>query len=164
MDIKVSEEVSPAYLGAVEDILTNEEFLRLNLYSHHQWTTRLMHSINVSYLSWMIEKKLGADERTAARAGLLHDFCPYDFNEKTPTGEHQAFYHPKAAAENSLQNFDISEREVSAILTHMFPLGPIPKNKEAWIISFADKACAMTEGCHIAIALARRNRVVVTPV
>ena len=159
MDIKVSEEVSPAYLGAVEDILTNEEFLRLNLYSHHQWTTRLMHSINVSYLSWMIAKKLGADERAAARAGLL-----YDFNEKTPTGEHQAFYHPKAAAENSLQNFDISEREVSAILTHMFPLGPIPKNKEAWIISFADKACAMTEGCHIAIALARRNRVVVTPV
>ena len=164
MDIKVSEEVSPAYLGAVEDILMNKEFLRLSLYSHHQWTNRLMHSINVSYLSWMIAKKLGADERAAARAGLLHDFCPYDFSEKTPTGEHQAFYHPKAAAENSLQNFTISEREVSAILTHMFPLGPIPKNKEAWIISFADKACAMTEGCHIAIALARRNRVVVTPV
>ena len=51
---------------------------------------------------------------------------------------------------------------MSAILTHMFPLGPVPKNKEAWIISFADKACAMTEGCHIAIALARRNRVMVT--
>ena len=59
MDIKVSEEVSPAYLGAVEDILMNKEFLRLSLYSHHQWTTRLMHSINVSYLSWMIAKKLG---------------------------------------------------------------------------------------------------------
>ena len=162
MDIKVSEEVSPAYLEAVEDILRNEEFLLLSLYSHHQWTTRLMHSINVSYLSWKMARKLGADERVAARAGLLHDFCPYDFREKTPTGEHQAFYHPKAAAKNSLQNFHISEQEVSAILTHMFPLGPVPKNKEAWIISFADKACAMTEGCHIAIALARRNRVSVT--
>ncbi len=121
-----------------------------------------MHSINVSYLSWKIARALGCDERVAARAGLLHDFCPYDFTEKTPTGEHQAFYHPKAAAENSVQNFEITDRERDAILSHMFPLGPIPKNKEAWIISFADKACAVTEMCHIAIMLARRNRVVIT--
>jgi|MGYP006362426137 uncharacterized protein len=45
----------------------------------------------------------------------------------------------------------------------MFPLGPLPRNKEAWIISFADKACAIAEGCHIAIALARRNRIVINP-
>ena len=109
MDIKVSEEVSPAYLNTVEHILTNKDFLRLSLYSHHQWTNRLMHSINVSYLSWILARRLGADEETAARAGLLHDFCPYDFGEKTPTGEHQAFYHPKAAAENSMEHFDISE-------------------------------------------------------
>ena len=98
MDIKVSEEVSSEYREVVERILTNKEFLRLSLYAHHQWTNRLMHSINVSYLSWKIARALGCDERVAARAGLLHDFCPYDFTEKTPTGEHQAFYHPKAAA------------------------------------------------------------------
>ena len=163
MVIKVSEEVSSEYREVVERILTNKEFLRLSLYAHHQWTNRLMHSINVSYLSWKIARALGCDERVAARAGLLHDFCPYDFTEKTPTGEHQAFYHPKAAAENSVQNFEITDRERDAILSHMFPLGPIPKNKEAWIISFADKACAVTEMCHIAIMLARRNRVVITP-
>lgn len=163
VDVKMSEEVSPEYLKTVEHILVNKEFLRLSLYSHHQWTNRLMHSINVSYLSWRLAQILGGDEKAAARAGLLHDFCPYDFGEETPTGEHQAFYHPKAAAENSVQNFEISDRERDAILTHMFPLGPIPKNKEAWIISFADKACAVTEVCHIAIALARRNRVVITP-
>lgn len=120
-----------------------------------------MHSVNVSYLSWMIAKKLGCDEKTAARAGLLHDFCPYDFDERTPTGEHQAFYHPKAAAENSQQTFDISSKERDAILTHMFPLGPIPKNKEAWIITLADKICATFELCHIAVALARCNRVAI---
>ena len=128
MDIKVSEEVSSEYREVVERILTNKEFLRLSLYAHHQWTNRLMHSINVSYLSWKIARALGCDERVAARAGLLHDFCPYDFTEKTPTGEHQAFYHPKAAAENSVQNFEITDRERDAILSHMFPLGPIPKN------------------------------------
>ena len=121
-----------------------------------------MHSINVSYISWKIAKKFGCDEKAAARAGLLHDFCPYDFRKKTPTGELQAFYHPKAAAENSVRTFDIGEKEWNAVLSHMFPLGPIPKNKEAWIITMADKICASLELCHIAVALARRNRVVVT--
>ena len=150
MDITVSDEVSQEYHALVKNILCNREFLKLSLYTHHQWTTRLMHSINVSYLSWFIARKLGCDEKAAARAGLLHDFCPYDFRAKTPTGEHQAFYHPKAAADNSAAHFDVTDRELDAILSHMFPLGPLPRNREAWIISFADKACAIAEGCHIA--------------
>ena len=143
MDITVSDEVSQEYHELVKNILCNREFLKLSLYTHHQWTTRLMHSINVSYLSWFIARKLGCDEKAAARAGLLHDFCPYDFRAETPTGEHQAFYHPKAAADNSAAHFDVTDRELDAILSHMFPLGPLPRNKEAWIISFADKACAV---------------------
>ena len=135
MDITVSDEVSREYHELVKNILCNREFLKLSLYTHHQWTTRLMHSINVSYLSWFIARKLGCDEKAAARAGLLHDFCPYDFKAETPTGEHQAFYHPKAAAENSATHFDMTDRELDAILSHMFPLGPLPRNKEAWIIS-----------------------------
>lgn len=161
MDIQFLEEISAAYLSVVRHILENEEFLSLCLYSHHQWTNRLMHSVNVSYISWKIAKKLGCDEKAAARAGLLHDFCPYDFSEKTPTGEHQAFFHPKAAAQNSLRIFDISPREEDAIRSHMFPLGPVPKNSEAWIITLADKICATLELCHIAVALARRNRIVI---
>ena len=47
MDIQLSDEVSQAYLSEVEDILKNKEFLSLSLYEHHQWTNRLMHSINV---------------------------------------------------------------------------------------------------------------------
>lgn len=157
----MSEEIAKEYLSEVQHIFADQEFLSLSQYVHHQWTNRLMHSINVSYLSWLIAKKLRCDEKAAARAGLLHDFCPYDFGKRTPTGEHQAFFHPKAAASNSLQKFELSQREVNAILTHMFPLGPVPRNKEAWIITLADKICATMELCHVAIALARRNRVVV---
>lgn len=157
----MSEEIAKEYLSEVQHIFADQEFLSLSQYVHHQWTNRLMHSINVSYLSWLIAKKLRCDEKAAAKAGLLHDFCPYDFGKRTPTGEHQAFFHPKAAAANSLQKFELSQREVNAILTHMFPLGPVPRNKEAWIITLADKICATMELCHVAIALARRNRVVV---
>lgn len=159
----MSDEVSEGYLAEVKHIFADKEFLSLGRYVQHQWTTRLMHSINVSYVSWVIAKRLGCDEKAAARAGLLHDFCPYDFAEKTPTGEHQAFFHPKAAASNSLQRFAVSQREFDAIRTHMFPLGPVPQNKEAWIITLADKICATMEFCHVAIALARRNRIMVVP-
>ena len=69
-------------------------------------------------------------------------FAPDDFRQKTPTGEHQAFYHPKAAADNSARIFDISEKEWNAILTHMFPLGPVPEKQRSmdhhhWQIRYA---------------------------
>ena len=159
MYIKISKEVEKQYRKEVEQIINNKDFQKLRYYKQHNWSDRLMHSINVSYLSWLMARRLGCDAKAAARAGLLHDFCLYDFHEKTPTGEHQAFYHPKVAAKNSKEVFQISEREWDAILSHMFPLGPLPRNKEAWIITVADKICALMEVCHIAIALARRNRV-----
>ena len=161
MDIQLSDEVSQAYLSEVEISSVIRSFYHVASMSIISGQLVFMHSINVSYISWKLARKFGCDEKVAARAGLLHDFCPYDFHKKTPTGEHQAFYHPKAAAENSERIFEINEKERDAILSHMFPLGPIPKNREAWIITMADKICATLEGCHIAIALARRNRVVV---
>ena len=156
---ELSEDIPQEYRDLVSDILQNEDFLKLRLYRQHNWSNRLMHSINVSYMSWYLAKKWHCNKKVAARAGLLHDFCLFDFHEKPPTGEHQAFFHPKAAAENSIEYFHVSERERSAILTHMFPLGPIPKNKEAWIITLADKICATAELCSITIALARKGRV-----
>lgn len=107
MDTCLSKSVLADYLAEVQHILSNKEFLSLDDYLHHRKTSRLMHSVNVSYLSWMLARKLGCDEKAAARAGLLHDFCPYDFSKRTPTGEHQAFYHPKAAVENSSRVFGI---------------------------------------------------------
>ena len=163
MEIQWSEEVPPEYLAEIGPILKNREFLSLGRYVHHHKSNRLLHSMNVSYVSWKMAKHLGCDEKAAARAGLLHDFCPYDFEEETPTGEHQAFFHPKAAAENSCLYFEISKKEQEAILSHMFPLGPVPKSREAWIITAADKLCAVTELCHVAFALARRGRVVIRP-
>ena len=79
MGIKVSEEVSQAYFEEVKHILQNKQFVELSKFVYHQWTNRLMHSVNVSYLSWHLAKKLGCDATVAARAGLLHDFCLYDF-------------------------------------------------------------------------------------
>lgn len=161
MDITMSEEIDQEFLEYVGAILEDSEFIKLGKYRQHQFTTRLMHSINVSYISWIIAKKLGCDAKVAARAGMLHDFCVYDFRDEVPTGEMQAFYHPKVAAKASKERFDVTEKEEHAIRAHMFPLGPLPRSKEAWIISCSDKMCACMEACHVGIALARRSRVMI---
>ncbi len=121
MDIHLSEEISQDFYKEVKHIPADGEFLKLSAFVHHQWTNRLMHSMNVSYLSWKMAKKFGWDEGAAARAELLHDFCLFDFSQKPPTGETVAFYHPKEAAKNSVRVFQISEKERDAILSHMFP-------------------------------------------
>ena len=126
MDIKVTEDISSEFVEIVRDILEDEEFRKLSGYIQHVKTTRLIHSLNVSYISWKMARKLGCDERAAARAGLLHDFFLYRFSDPKPVKEFQAFYHPKVAARNSKERFDISEKERLAILSHMFPLGPHP--------------------------------------
>ena len=159
MDITISGDTDSEFLECVDDILRNREFRKLVCYKQHFNTTRFLHCLNVSYISWRLAKKFRLDARTAARAGLLHDFCPYDFKEPVPTGEHQAFYHPKAAAYNSAANFQITEKEHAAILSHMFPLGPIPTSRDAWIITCADKLCATVELFQMPIAMARPGRV-----
>lgn len=163
MDIKVAEDISSEYLEIVSDILADEEFRKLSGYIQHVRTTRLIHSLNVSYLSWKMARKLSCDERVAARAGLLHDFFLYRFSDPKPVKEFQAFYHPKVAARNSAIRFDISRKEELAILSHMFPLGPVPTSKEAWIISCADKFCATVELCCLPVGFAKEGRIVVNP-
>ena len=97
MDITVSSDIDSEYLSLIQNILDDPEFKKLGLYTQHLKTTRLMHSINVSYISWMIARKFGLDECAAARAGLLHDFFLYGYGEKDKRDFHScmAFDHPK---------------------------------------------------------------------
>lgn len=68
MELTFNGQIEPGYIKEVKDILENREFMQLGAFSHHQSTSRLMHSINVSYISWHIARKLGCDARMAARA------------------------------------------------------------------------------------------------
>ena len=71
MEIQVSEEISSEYLAEVQYILADREFLSLGEFVHHQWTNRLMHSINVSYLSGIADLlKAPASQENGKAAGL----------------------------------------------------------------------------------------------
>jgi glycyl-tRNA synthetase beta chain/uncharacterized protein len=38
-----------------------------------------------------------------------------------------------------------SDEVCHAIETHMYPFGPKPRTKEAWVVSIADKAASLTD-------------------
>lgn len=136
------------YYSYVEDIINDENVQRLAEYKHHHYTTRLQHCINVSYYTYLICRKWGIDERSGARAGLLHDLFFYNRREYIrKAGE--AFHnsrHPKMALENASRIFDINPIERDIILKHMWPCTlALPKYKETVAIIIADKYCAVME-------------------
>jgi len=61
------------YLSYVEDLLATEEVQKLAEYTQHMHSTRLEHSISVSYHSYKLAKRWNGNARATARAGLLHD-------------------------------------------------------------------------------------------
>ena len=61
MHITVAEEIDSEFLELVKCILEDSEFKKLTLYKQHFKTTRFMHSLNVSYISWLIARKFGWD-------------------------------------------------------------------------------------------------------
>ena len=69
MDITVSEDIDSEFLEVVRDILEDREFKKLNCFRQHLKTTRFMHSLNVSYISWCLARRFRCDARAAARAG-----------------------------------------------------------------------------------------------
>lgn len=129
----------------IEDIWNSDTVKKLDRFEQHHKTSRLQHSLNVSYYSFKIAKKIGADPRLSARAGLLHDLYWYDWHTKK-TPQLHAFLHPRLAVKNAARLSKISDREADAILKHMWPLYPgMPKYKESYAVTLADKYAATLE-------------------
>lgn len=136
-----------AYLNCIKGILDSDEFHKLKNYKHHHFTTRFHHSLNVSYYSYRICKLLGWDYRSAARAGLMHDFYFFDNTSRDENGTKLLKSHPFNALENSEKMFDLNDIERDAIVNHMWPLTSLtkPKFKESAAVSISDKFCAIVE-------------------
>ena len=141
----MTRELDREYNKIVYHILVNEEFNKIKLIEHHG-VTRFDHSLKVSYYSYKIAKFLHLDYRDVARGGLLHDFFLSDEDRTSKERFLSTFVHPKKAVEKSLENFELSEKEIDMIRAHMFPINiAIPKYAESWIVSFVDKGVAIME-------------------
>lgn len=136
------------YMECVRDILEHPVFQSMDQYIQHGDTTCKSHCIQVSYLGYKICKRMGGNWRSAARAGLLHDFFLYDWHTYArDTGKHfHGFTHPRTAHRNAVTYFDLTREEETIVLRHMWPLTPVPPvTKAGYAITWADKICSTRE-------------------
>ena len=133
----------------VNPILTSKEYQRRKSYRHHGDTTVFEHCVNVSIISYSLAKKLELDYRSAAIAGLLHDFYETPWQDviiKNSFFKKHGFTHAKNALDNSRRHYKKYLNPIieNSIERHMFPLNKIPpKYKVGYIITFVDKAVSL---------------------
>lgn len=127
------------YLNIVNNILNNDKYIEISNCLHHG-TSRLIHSLKVSYYSYKIAKLFKLDYQKTAIGGLLHDFFVTN-NHNGFSKVSSTFKHPVIALNNSSSEFLIGDKEKDIIVSHMFPIviNKIPKYFESWIVSMVDK-------------------------
>lgn len=144
-NINHSVEHDYAYKKIVNHILQNEEFNKIKNIEHHG-ITRFDHSLKVSYYSYKVAKFLKLDYVEVARGGLLHDFFLSSENRTLKDKFFSTFVHPKKAVKKAKDNFNITEKELDMIKSHMFPINfSVPKYAESWVVNIVDKCVAIYE-------------------
>lgn len=137
------------FMNLIKDLYTNETVNKMKKYRQHCDISTFEHSLNVSYISYKICKKLNLDYKSMARAAMLHDLFLYDWRnskKKLNLEGYHAFVHPKIALKNAVKLYDLNEKEQDIIVKHMWPVTlAIPKYKESWIITLIDKYSAIQE-------------------
>ncbi len=139
-------DIARLYWECVGDIMDHEKIQKLDQWEQHNHTSRLQHSLNVSYYSFLICLKFGWDYRSAARAGLLHDLYFYDWRTKKGLRKNHALWHPLVAVDNAKKICDLNPVEEDCIRKHMWPCTVVPpRYKEGFVITMVDKICATCE-------------------
>ena|GEM_PF-1712929 len=131
-------------------LLESETYCKLEEYIQHGQTTRLLHCIAVARLSYWAQcrLKIECDSRNLIRGALLHDFFLYDVKSERP--EKHMRSHPSLALHNANSHFSLTDEEQDIIANHMWPLTiSFPEYKSTFMVSLADKACAVFEFLHL---------------
>lgn len=135
-----------AFYRCIEDLIESPQVHSMIDIPHHVNVSCLHHSIFVSYVSYSMCRFLGLDYRAGARGGLLHDLYLYDWKKENGRFRNHLLYHPKRALKNASKLYNLSDKEKDIIVKHMWPLTiKLPKYKESFIVSCADKYCAIIE-------------------
>lgn len=116
----------------IADLMSHPKVLETRDHMHHSIPKHdhLLRSVKYSY---RIARILGADQRVCVRAALIHDI---DSRYGTLTT------HGAVAARWAAEQGEC-ERVQGAIVSHMYPFGPRPTSREAWVLVLADKVASL---------------------
>ena len=139
-----------AFLELVGPLLQEADVQEMRDFSQHaEGISCYDHSLFVSYLSFLMAKRLGLDYRAAARGGLLHDLHLCHWEDTDVGRARRRVLHPLLAVQNA-EKFGLNDMERDIIVKHMWPLTrPLPRYRESFVVSLADKICATAEMLHL---------------
>ncbi len=129
------------FLDIVRPLIRLEQVQQLSEFRHHRSNTRLDHSLEVAWHSYVAAKRLRLDYSATVRGAVLHDLFLYDRTTENPRFHGRR--HPMTALNNALEIVELSEKEQDIIKRHMWPLTFMPpRYPESWIVCVADTCCA----------------------
>lgn len=151
-----------SFEAVTADILAHPLFEQSRQLVHHGIDNSVYeHSVAVARMAFRMASAMDWTEEeiiSVTRAALLHDFFGYDWHDEWFKrflshyhGIHRlthmhGFVHGVMAAKRASRYFALTDRQRDAIATHMFPLTPrMPRSKEGWVVTAADKAVAARE-------------------
>ncbi len=137
------------YLDYIRPFLINPEVHKMKSFIQHGQESTFDHVLHVSYVSFILAKKLRLplDGKSLARGGFLHDFYLYDWHVRDPLRKRfHGFHHAKTAHDNAVACFKINQVEEDIIMTHMWPMTlKLPRYKESYFVNLIDKIVSLKE-------------------
>jgi len=133
------------------DVISSDRLKQEDGYRQHGSVTCYEHSVAVTLMSVRLARslRLDVDMESMIKGALRHDYFLYDWrNDESITRRHHGFHHANRALENASRDFSLSTVACDVIQKHMFPLNiRLPKYKESYVVSVADKVVATKEVC-----------------
>jgi glycyl-tRNA synthetase beta chain/uncharacterized protein len=122
----------PSVQVYIRDLLDHPKVVETRDHLHHSIAKHdhLMRSVKYSA---RFARLLRANQRVCVRAALIHDI---DSRLGTLTT------HGRVAADWAAMQGEPPE-VCTAIVSHMYPFGPPPQTREAWVLVLADKAATL---------------------
>lgn len=118
----------------ITDLLEHPKVIETQQHMHHS-ISKHDHLARTARISYKLARVMRADVRVCVRAAMIHDIDSR-LGTLTTHGRIAAMW---AASQGE------SDEVCHAIETHMYPFGPKPRTREAWVVSLADKAASITD-------------------
>jgi glycyl-tRNA synthetase beta chain/uncharacterized protein len=116
----------------IADMLEHPKVAETREHIHHS-IPKHDHLMRTVRFSARIARWIGADERTCVRAALIHDI-----DSRLGTLRNHGQIAARWAAE-----VGEPDEVCRAIVSHMYPFGPAPTTREAWVLVVADKMASL---------------------
>lgn len=121
-------------MSLVDDLLAHPKVVETQQHMHHS-ISKHDHLARTARISYKLARLMRADVRICVRAAMIHDIDSRLGTLRTHGGIAAAW----AATQGEC------DAVCHAIEAHMYPFGPKPRTREAWVVSLADKAASLTE-------------------